>query len=171
EFPQQLYEVETWLDQQAPMLSAVAVELSILNVLLFLTIAVAGFGILAIFFMIVVEKTKDIGILKSLGASGFGIMQIFLFYSLALGIVGAGFGLILGLWFVHHIQNIAHMLSKIMGHEVFDPTIYMFHQVPAIVEPMTVFWIVSGAVFIAVISGILPAIRAARLKPVDALRV
>ena len=78
EFPQQLYEVETWLDQQAPMLSAVAVELSILNVLLFLTIAVAGFGILAIFFMIVVEKTKDIGILKSLGASGFGIMQIFL---------------------------------------------------------------------------------------------
>ena len=52
EFPQQLYEVETWLDQQAPMLSAVAVELSILNVLLFLTIAVAGFGILAIFFIV-----------------------------------------------------------------------------------------------------------------------
>ena len=61
----------------------------ILNVLLFLIIAVAGFGILAIFFMIVVEKTRDIGILKSLGASGRGIMGIFLGYGLSLGIVGS----------------------------------------------------------------------------------
>ncbi|MDD3587654.1 MAG: FtsX-like permease family protein, partial [Thermoguttaceae bacterium] len=171
EFPPQLYQVETWRDKQATILAAVATELSILNVLLFLIIAVAGFGILAIFFMIVVEKTKDIGILKSLGASGFGIMQIFLFYGLALGIVGSGFGLAIGLTFVHNINAVAAFLSKIMGHEVFDPSIYMFQQVPAIVEPWTVFWIMFGAITIAVISGVLPAIRAAKLHPVDALRV
>ncbi|MDO5566970.1 MAG: FtsX-like permease family protein, partial [Planctomycetia bacterium] len=171
EFPPQLYQVETWRDKQATILAAVATELSILNVLLFLIIAVAGFGILAIFFMIVVEKTKDIGILKSLGAGGYGIMQIFLFYGLALGIVGSGIGLVIGLTFVHNINAVARFLSKIMGHEVFDPSVYMFQQVPAIVEPWTVFWIMFGAITIAVVSGVLPAIRAAKLHPVDALRV
>ncbi|MDO4586832.1 MAG: FtsX-like permease family protein [Planctomycetia bacterium] len=170
-FPPQLFKIETWRDNQSTLLGAVAIERSILNILLFMIIAVAGFGILAIFFMIVVEKTKDIGIMKSLGASGFGIMQIFLFYGLALGLVGSGFGLILGLLIVHNINVIAAFLSKLMGHEVFDPSIYMFQQVPAIVDPLTVVWVVIGSVFIAVLSGVLPAIRAARLKPVDALRV
>ena len=171
EFPEQLYEIETWKDQQAATLAAVATELSILNVLLFLSIAVAGFGILAIFFMIVVEKTRDIGILKSLGASGSGIMQIYLFYGLTLGAIGSGLGMALGFWFVANIQEVADFLSRIMGHEVFDPTIYMFHQVPAIIEPATVAWIVVGSLSIVVASSVLPALRAARLKPVDALRV
>ncbi|MBQ2038179.1 MAG: ABC transporter permease [Thermoguttaceae bacterium] len=171
EFPEQLYAIETWKDQQATTLAAVATEQAILNVLLFISIAVAGFGILAIFFMIVVEKTRDVGILKSLGASGSGIMQVFLFYGLTLGLIGAGLGLALGFWFVAHIQNVADFLSRVMGHEVFDPTIYMFQRVPAIIEPSTVVWIVIGALFIAVSSSVLPAIRAARLKPVDALRV
>ena len=171
EFPEQLFEIETWRDQQATTLAAVEMELSILNVLLFLSICVAGFGILAIFFMIVVEKTRDVGILKSLGASGNGIMQIFLLYGLALGVVGAGFGTALGFWFVANIQKVADFLSRMMGREVFDPSIYMFHQVPAIVEPATVFWIVVGSLFIAVASSVLPALRAARLKPVDALRI
>lgn len=171
EFPPHLYNVETWRDSQADMLQAVAIELSVLNVLLFLIIAVAGFGILAIFFMIVVEKTRDIGILKSLGAGGFGVMQIFLFYGLALGLLGSGLGLIGGIAFVKNINPIAYFLSRIMGHDVFNPEIYNFYEVPAIIEPWTVFWIIVGSIFIAVISGILPALRAARLKPVDALRV
>ncbi|MBQ2851575.1 MAG: FtsX-like permease family protein [Thermoguttaceae bacterium] len=171
EFPEQLFEIETWRDQQATTLAAVEMELSILNVLLFLSICVAGFGILAIFFMIVVEKTRDVGILKSLGASGNGIMQIFLLYGLALGVVGAGLGTALGVWFVANIQEVADFLSRATGREVFDPSIYMFHQVPAIIEPATVFWIVVGSLFIAVASSVLPALRAARLKPVDALRI
>ncbi len=96
-FPADLYAVSTWRDKQGPLLAAVDMEMSVLNILLFLIIAVAGFGILAIFFMIVVEKTRDIGILKSLGASAGGIGGIFLGYGLFLGIVGAGAGLALGL--------------------------------------------------------------------------
>ena len=84
--------ISTWHDKQGPLLAAVQMETAILNMLLFMIIAVAGFGILAIFFMIVVEKTRDIGILKSLGASGRGIMGIFLGYGLSLGIVGSGVG-------------------------------------------------------------------------------
>lgn len=169
-FPSAMYRVSTWRDVQETLLAAVFTEVAILNVLLFLIFAVAGFGILAIFYMIVVEKTKDIGIMKSLGAGGGGIMQIFLYYSLLLGIVGAGSGLVLGLTFVHYIKEIADVLSRIMQHDVFDPTIYSFYEIPTIVQPMTVFWIIFGAMFIAVLAGVLPAIRAARMHPVESLR-
>ena len=145
-------------------------ETAILNVLLFLIIAVAGFGILAIFYMIVVEKTRDIGILKSLGASGRGVMGIFLAYGLSLGLVGSGVGLVIGLLFVRYINEIADLLGRITGQPVFDPTIYYFYKIPTIIVPQTVAWIVIGAVGIAVAASILPARRAARLHPVEALR-
>lgn len=171
EFPEQLFDVETWKDQQATTLAAVATELSLLNVVLFLSCGGAGFCILAIFYMIVVDKKRDVGILKSLGASGGGILQIFLFYALALGVVGMILGMLLAFWFVAHIQEIADFLSRLMGHEVFDPTIYMFTKVPAIIDPWTVFWIDVGALIVAAVASVFPAIRAARLKPVDTLRV
>ncbi|HEX3869910.1 MAG TPA: ABC transporter permease [Pirellulales bacterium] len=169
-FPPELFAVSTWRDKQGPLLAAVQMETAILNVLLFMIIAVAGFGILAIFFMIVVEKTRDIGILKSLGASGRGIMGVFLGYGLSLGAVGAGGGMLIGLLFVWNINRIAGVLSLATGHEVFDPSIYYFYQIPTIVDPLTVGWIVIGAMAIAVLASVLPARRAARLHPVEALR-
>ena len=103
--------IHTWRDKQGALLAAVQMETAILNVLLFMIIAVAGFGILAIFFMIVVEKTRDIGILKSLGASGHGVMGIFLTYGLSLGLVGSGVGMIIGLLIVRYINAIANLLG------------------------------------------------------------
>ena len=86
------YRIQTWRDMQGPLLAAVQMETTILNILLFLIIAVAGFGILATFFMIVVEKTRDIGDLKALGAPSRGVMSIFLSYGFSLGLVGSGVG-------------------------------------------------------------------------------
>ena len=169
-FEPTLYQVGTWRDKQGALLAAVNMETVILNILLFLIIAVAGFGILAIFFMIVVEKTKDIGILKSLGAHAKGVMGIFLAYGLSLGIVGAGVGLAAGLLFVTYINEIADWLGQITGRPVFDPQVYYFYEIPAHVDPLTVTWIVIGAMFIAVAASVFPALRAARLKPVEALR-
>jgi len=169
-FAPELYRVFTWRDKQGALLAAVQMETAILNVLLFLIIAVAGFGILAIFLMIVVEKTRDIGILKSLGASGRGVMGIFLAYGLSLGLVGSGVGMALGLLFVNYINEIADLLGKLTGRPVFDPSIYYFYKIPTIVDPFTVGWIVAGAITIAVLASILPALRAALLHPVEALR-
>ncbi len=169
-FLPEMYGIYTWRDKQGPLLSAVDLETRILNMLLFLIIAVAGFGILAIFYMIVVEKTRDIGILKSLGASNRGVMGIFLAYGLSLGIVGSGLGLGVGLLTVHYINEIAAGLSWITGRPVFDPSIYYFYRIPAVVVPQTLVWIVAGALGIAVMASILPARRAAGLHPVEALR-
>ena len=169
-FGVELYDISTWRDKQGPLLAAVEMETAILNLLLFMIVAVAGFGILAIFFMIVVEKTRDIGILKSLGASGGGIMGIFLGYGLSLGVVGSGVGMVLGLLFVVYINEIAGLIGMITGQRVFDPSIYYFYKIPAIIEPATVAWIVVGALAIAILASVLPARRAAGLHPVEALR-
>jgi lipoprotein-releasing system permease protein len=169
-FPAQVFKISSWRDKEGALLAAVQMETAVLNVLLFLIIAVAGFGILAIFFMIVVEKTRDIGILKSLGARGWGILGIFLTYGLCLGIVGAGVGLGMGLLLVRYINEFADLLGRLTGRPVFDPSIYYFQKIPAIVEVLTVTCIVIGAITIAMLASILPAVRAARLHPVEALR-
>ncbi len=169
-FPPQTFQIYTWEQKRAPLLQAVEIESAILNVLLFLIIAVAGFGILAIFYMIVVEKTRDIGILKALGASSRGVMSIFLTYGLSLGVVGSGVGVVTGLLFVYYINEIESALSWVTGKKVFDETIYYFHDIPTLVNPWMVFSVAMGAMAIAVLASVLPARRASRLHPVRALR-
>ncbi len=164
------YRIQTWRDMQGPLLQAVQLETTLLNILLFLIIAVAGFGILATFYMIVVEKTRDVGILKSLGAPSRGVMSIFLGYGFSLGMVGSGVGLLLGLLFVHYINEIAAGLEVVTGRPIFDPTVYYFQQIPTIVEYPTILGVMIGAILIAGLASILPARRAAKLHPVEALR-
>jgi lipoprotein-releasing system permease protein len=170
QFPIQKYIVNSWRDKKGAIISAIQFETIVLNILLFLIIAVAGFGILAIFFMIVVEKTHDIGILKSLGASRRGIMGIFLSYGVCLGLIGSVAGMVLGLLFVRHINEIADFIGWLRGQALIDPAVYNFPDIPTTVEPLSVALVVFGAMAIAILASILPARRAARLHPVEALR-
>jgi len=162
--------VQTWEDKQGPLLSAISVERGILNVLLFLIVGVAGFGILAIFTMIVVEKTRDIGILKALGASNGGVMKIFLGYGLLLGVVGACLGTILGLAMTNNINGLEQTLGRLTGRDLFPRDIYYFDKIPTDVQFWAVVMVNVGAVAISVIASVLPALRAALLHPVRALR-
>jgi lipoprotein-releasing system permease protein len=163
-------QVSTWEHKQGPLLAAISVERGILNVLLFMIIGVAGFGILAIFSMIVVEKTRDIGVLKALGASNWGVLKIFLGYGLLLGLVGAALGSVLGLSFTAYINEIEKVLTHLTGQEIFDRNVYYFDKIPTNVQPWTVMMVNLGAVGIAVLFSVLPALRAALLHPVRALR-
>lgn len=162
--------IHTWEEKQGPLLKAIEIEKSILNILLFMIIAVAGFGILAIFSMIVSEKTRDIGILKALGASNGGVMKIFLTYGLLLGVVGAVFGTILGLSITWNINGIEALIASITGSRVFQGDVYYFKEIPTDVQPMAILIVNLGAVAIATVFSILPALRAAMLHPVQALR-
>jgi lipoprotein-releasing system permease protein len=169
-FPVGTYQVATWEAKQGPLLAAISIERGLLNVLLFLIIAVAGFGILAIFSMIVVEKTRDIGILKALGASNGGVAVIFLGYGLLLGLVGAGLGTGLGLAITRYINDIEQWLALHTGQQIFDRSVYYFDKIPTDVQPLTVVFVIAGALFVAVLFSVLPALRAALLHPVRALR-
>ncbi len=162
--------VHSWEQLQGPLLSAIDIERGILNILLFLIVGVAGFGVLAIFSMIVSEKYRDIGILKSLGASNTGVMSIFLGYGLLLGVIGCGLGTLAGLWITHHVNEIEGWIADLTGKQVFDRTVYYFDKIPVNVEPMSVLYVNLGATAIAVLFSVLPALRAARLQPVRALR-
>jgi lipoprotein-releasing system permease protein len=169
-FPSHTYMVQTWEDKQGALLAAISIERGILNVLLFMIVGVAGFGILAIFSMIVVEKTRDIGVLKALGASNRGVMMIFLSYGLLLGAVGAGLGTALGLTITFNLNEIEQWLTARTGQQVFDRSIYYFDKIPTFVQPMSVVLVNAGSVAVAVLFSILPALRAAMLHPVRALR-
>jgi lipoprotein-releasing system permease protein len=164
------YHIQTWEDKQSSLLQAIAIEKGILNVLLFLIVGVAGFGILAIFTMIVSEKTRDIGVLKALGASNLGIMKIFLGYGLLLGVIGAATGTTLGVWLTVNINDVERLLAHLTGQEIFNKEIYYFNEIPTDIQFRNLVIVNVGAVLIAVIFSVLPALRAAMLHPVRALR-
>lgn len=169
-FPEGMYQVSTWEEKQGPLLGAIAIEKGLLNILLFLIVAVAGFGILAIFTMIVSEKTRDIGILKALGASSGGITGIFLGYGLLLGLIGALLGTGIGLELTWHINDLEKALSHYTGTDIFDRSIYYFDVIPTDIQMWQIALINAGALTIAVLFSIFPALRAAMLHPVRALR-
>ncbi|MBX3397799.1 MAG: ABC transporter permease [Gemmataceae bacterium] len=160
----------TWEDHQGPLLSAIDIERGILNLLLFLIVGVAGFSILAIFTMIVAEKIRDIGILKSLGASNRGVMGIFVWYAFLLGVVGCGAGTALGLGITCNINEIETFVNEQTGQQLFDRSVYYFDKIPTNVETATVLIVNVGAMLVAIGSSFLPAWRAARLRPIQALR-
>ncbi len=162
--------IQTWDEKQGPLLAAIAIEKKVLNVLLFLIIAVAGFGILAIFSMIVMEKTRDIGVLKALGASNGGVMKIFIGYGLLLGLVGAALGTGLGLVITNNVNQIESAIASWTGSEIFDRNIYYFQEIPTHIEASMIIWVNLGSILIAMLFSVLPALRAAMLHPVRALR-
>ena len=162
--------VETWEEVNAKFISAVENEKRLMVILLGVISIVAVFLILCIFYMIVVEKTRDIGILKSIGASSMQIGSIFLAYAAVIGLVGSLVGTFLGWWFVLRIHEIETFLIHVFGWRVWNREVYAFDQIPNQVDPHDAMKIIVAAILASVIGAIIPAIRAARMNPVEALR-
>jgi len=135
-----------------------------------LVVLVAAFLIGAMLSMIVKEKTRDIGILKSLGASNFGVAQIFLLYGLIVSTAGALLGLAAGLVFTDNIDAIERWLSAMLDREIFARGVYYFDGIPTHVDQFHTAAVVIGAILMAVLCSAVAAYRAARLQPVEALR-
>jgi lipoprotein-releasing system permease protein len=162
--------VVTWQQVQGKFIDAVEHEVVLTTFLFGLISVVAVFLIFCIFYMIVVEKTKDIGIIKSVGATGWGVAQIFLGYGLAIGVIGAGCGLLFAYLVVRYINELHAWLTRIMGVPIWDPETYQFQKIPNTMEWHTVGWIVLVAVLSALLGALVPALRAAGMNPVEALR-
>ncbi len=160
----------SWEEYNAGFISAVENEKRLMIILFGIISIVVVFLILVIFYMIVVEKTKDIGILKSVGASKGQIAAIFLTYAGVIGLVGSTVGTIAGWYFVKHINDIQDWLVRVFGWRVWNREVYAFDKVPSKIDPHDAIVIVCSAIIASVIGAIIPAIRAAKMNPVEALR-
>lgn len=163
--------VSTWEEMQADYIGAIQKE-KVLVVIMFSVISlVAVFLVLCIFYMIVIEKTRDIGIIKSVGGSAEGVAAVFLTYGAAIGIVGSTLGSIIGYVFVRHINDIQDWLARLNPNwRVWSPETYSFDKIPDVVETRDIIMIGVAAVLASIVGAVVPAIRAARIWPVEALR-
>jgi lipoprotein-releasing system permease protein len=162
--------VQTWEEMQHDILEAVEHEKGLLVILFGIISVVAIFLIFCIFFMIVMEKTRDIGIIKSVGATSSQVAGIFLGYGLTIGILGGGMGLLLAYLVVHNINQLHAALGYYFGVEIWSAKTYQFSTIPNTMSEVDVVVIVTVAVLSSVLGALVPAIRAARMNPVETLR-
>jgi lipoprotein-releasing system permease protein len=162
--------IQTWREKQHVWIDAITNE-KLLTVFLFAIISVVAiFLVFCIFYMIVMEKTKDIGIIKSVGATSSGVAAIFLGYGLAIGLVGSLLGLLCSFLIVHYINELHAQLGKWAGIQIWDPQVYLFDKIPNTMSWRDIVIIVPIAIISSVLGALIPAIRAARMHPVESLR-
>ena len=162
--------VSTWADKQRQLLRAVQVERYIQAIIMFMYIVLAGFSIMAILWLLVREKTRDIGILVSLGATRGGIVRIFLLNGLMIGTVGAALGLAAGWTVSANLNWIEDQIYQWTGWQAFPPDIYYLDKLPHLESPVQFSIMALMAVAVSLAAALLPALKAARLDPVEALR-
>lgn len=161
---------QTWIDMNNQYFEAVRLERTVMFFLLFFIIIVAAFGIMNTLITVTVQKTRDIGIMKAIGANIGQIVWVFLGQGVLVGLFGTLAGLGLGMTLIRYRNEFSQWLATTFGIEVFPKQVYQFSQIPAQVVPMDVAKICIGAFIVCCIFAFLPAYRAARLDPVTALR-
>ena len=161
--------VETWRQRQHELLNTVESQRVIMIIILGVISMVALILIFVILYVIVVQKTADIGVLKAIGASSIGVARVFLLYGAALGTVGAALGVAVGYIFVLNTNHIADWLATEFGFKPFSYG-FLFDRFPDEVQLHTVVYIVISAILAGIVGALVPAIKAARMQPVEALR-
>ncbi|HZO83615.1 MAG TPA: ABC transporter permease [Verrucomicrobiae bacterium] len=164
------YEINTWTEENSYILNALLVEKNVMFYLLFFIMIVAAFGIMNSLITFVVQKTREIGVLKALGATRGQVIWIFLSQSLLVGVVGVLAGLGLGMLALEYRNSFLHFMNRMTGIELFPASIYSFTELPALIVPRDIITICGSALVICLLAGLIPAWIAGRLKPVEALR-
>jgi ABC-type lipoprotein release transport system permease subunit len=164
------FELKTWEEFRGFLLAAIENERVLMGIMLSLVLVVAGFTIFAILSMMVTEKRRDVGILAALGATPSGIQQLFLMIAFWDALLGGLLGAVLGTWGALEIDAIELWLSDKFGVQIFNRDVYLFDHIPSVVQPLWVGTIVLGAFVCALLFAAIPAWRAARLDPLQALR-
>jgi len=163
------FEVTTWMED-SKFLEAVMVEKNVMFIVVFFVMIVAAFGITSTLITFVVQKTREIGMLKALGATSRQLILLFFSQSLAIGLLGVLSGFGLGLLAVSYRNDFLFFMRRATGFELFPASIYGFAELPALVLPADLAVICGGSLVICLLAGVLPAWNAGRLKPVEALR-
>lgn len=159
-----------WQQVNKTFFDALQVERTVMFLILSLIIIVAGFNIISGMIMMVKDKTRDIAILRTMGATSGTILRVFLVSGSAIGVAGTLIGFILGVLFCTYIEEIRQFLMWVTQTTIFDPTLYFLSKMPAKMEVDEVTYVVVLSLTLSVLATVYPAWRAAKLDPVDALR-
>ncbi len=162
--------VVTWEDINSSFFDAIVVERNVMFLILTLIVAVAALNIISGLIMLVKDKSQDIAILRTMGATRGAMMRIFMIAGATIGVAGTTIGFIIGVAFCTNIESIRQGLSHLTGTTLFDPTIYFLERMPARMETDEVITVVVMALALSFLATLYPAWRAARLDPVEALR-
>ncbi len=161
---------QTWIDMNSQYFEAVRLERTVMFFLLFFIVVVAAFGIMNTLITVTVQKTREIGIMKAIGANIWQIVWVFLAQGMVVGLFGTLAGLGLGMTLIRYRNEFSQWLAGTFGIEVFPRQVYQFSQIPAEVIPSDVAIICVAAFIICSLAALIPAYFAARLDPVKALR-
>ncbi|MST93925.1 MAG: ABC transporter permease [Pedosphaera sp.] len=160
----------TWMEENSQIFGALATEKTMMYVILFIVMIVASFAIVNSEITFAVNKMKEIGLLKALGAYNRQVMVIFLSHSMGVGLLGVGLGLLVGRVALAYMNNLLNAIRSLAHIDLLPAGIYQIHELPYLLLPMDVAIICGGGFLICVLAGFLPAWQAARLAPVEALR-
>ena len=156
------YSVQSWIERNRALFSALQLEKIALGVIVFLIVVVAAFNIVSTLVMVVSDRTKEIGILRTMGMTEKGIMRVFIIQGVWIGVIGTSAGAVLGVLLSWSLDRFE--LIKIPGD------VYFVDHLPATMDPLTIFFIVVASILVSFGATIYPARQASRLQPVDAIR-
>ncbi len=164
------YFVRDWMRMNRNLFSALKLEKIVMFIILILIIFVAAFNIISTLFMLVMEKSKEIAVLKSMGASRVSIMKIFSYQGLIIGLVGTLLGCAVGFTIVPNLNEIVGFIESVFGIVAFPSDIYYLDRLPSEIQYMDSLLIIIFSIIICYTASLYPAWRASKLDPIDGLR-
>ena len=159
-----------WMEMNKNLFSALKLEKRVMFIILSLIVLVAAFNIICTLIMIVMEKNKDIAILKSMGATSASIMKIFIYQGVTIGAIGTLMGCIGGLAVALNLEKLSVSIENLFGFKILPGDVYYLSQLPSQVNYSDVVIIIIGTMLICFLSTIYPSMRASKLDPAEALR-
>jgi lipoprotein-releasing system permease protein len=160
----------TWMDDNRDLFNAIGIERVVMACILCLILMVAAFGLCSTLITTTIQKSREIGLMKALGANDFQVCGVFLFHGTVVGVFGTVFGTIFGLLILRYLNAIRDFLLYAFHIQVFSSSVYGLPEIPAVVNPTQIVIIDICAVFICIFAALIPAISAATLAPARALR-
>ncbi len=160
----------TWQERNRMLFGTLRVEKNLMTFLMAFIVLVASFSIASTLITVVVQKTREIGVMKAVGMSGFTIARVFLFQGVIIGFLGTSIGSALGILIVVFRDGIADLLSWIMGHDVFPPELYHLRRIPALITAGDMTLILLMSLAICIFAAIIPAIYASLREPAKSLQ-
>lgn len=164
------YSTRDWSQTQGSLFQAIKMEKTVVGIMLGIIIAVAAFNIVTSLIMMITEKRADIAVLRTMGMSASGVVGIFMIQGTVIGVVGILIGAGLGIIVAQNLAAMVTAMERMMGAQIFDPTVYFVTTMPSQLLLADVIWVCGGAALISFLVTCYPAWRASQIAPAEALR-